>query len=159
MIWTTYYAKLMYVTSWTIAHQAPLSMKFSSQEYWNGLPFPSPGDIPNKGIKPTSLMSPALSGVFFTSSTTWKAPLCIFFFLSISISKIFVFNLFIVSILCGEGNNNSLQYSRASLVAQLVKNPPAMRETWVWSLGWKDPLEKGKATYSSILAWRIPWTI
>ena len=46
-----------------------------------------------------------------------------------------------------------------SLVAQLVKNTPAMWETWVQSLGWEDPLEKGKATYSSILAWRIPWTI
>ena len=46
----------------------------------------------------------------------------------------------------------------ASLVAQLVKNPPAMWETWVWSLGWEDPLEKGKATHSGILAWRIPWT-
>ena len=44
------------------------------------------------------------------------------------------------------------------LVAQLVKNLPAMRETSVRSLGWEDPLEKGKATYSSILAWRIPWT-
>ena len=49
--------------------------------------------------------------------------------------------------------------SWASLVAQLVKNPPTMRETWVRSLGWEDPLEKGKATHSSILAWRIPWTI
>ena len=47
----------------------------------------------------------------------------------------------------------------ASLIAQLVKNPPAMRETWVRSLGWEDPLEKGKATHSSILAWRIPWTV
>ena len=47
---------------------------------------------------------------------------------------------------------------RASLVAQLVKNLSAMQETWVWPLGWEDPLEKGKATHSSILAWRIPWT-
>ena len=47
---------------------------------------------------------------------------------------------------------------QASLVAQLVKNPPAMQETWVQSLGWEDLLEKGKATHSSILAWRIPWT-
>ena len=47
----------------------------------------------------------------------------------------------------------------ASLVAQLVKNPPAMQGTWVRSLGWEDPLEKGKATHCSILAWRIPWTI
>ena len=49
--------------------------------------------------------------------------------------------------------------NRAFLVAQLVKNPPAMWETWVLSLGWEDPLEKGKGTYSSILAWRIPWTV
>ena len=48
-----------------------------------------------------------------------------------------------------EGTEYPLQYSWASLVAQLVKNPPAMQETWVWSLGWKDPLEKGKATHSS----------
>ena len=48
---------------------------------------------------------------------------------------------------------------RASLVSQLVKNPPAKQETWVRSLGWEDPLEKGKATHSSILSWRIPWTI
>ena len=47
----------------------------------------------------------------------------------------------------------------AYLVAQLVKNLPAMRETWVWSLGWEDPLDKGKATHSSTLAWRIPWTV
>ena len=47
----------------------------------------------------------------------------------------------------------------ASLVAQLVKNLTAMQEIWVLSLGWEDPLEKGKATHSSILAWRIPWTV
>ena len=49
-------------------------------------------------------------------------------------------------------------YIGASLVAQLVKNPPAMQEIWVQSLGWEDPLEKEMATHSSILAWRIPWT-
>ena len=46
----------------------------------------------------------------------------------------------------------------ASLVAQVVKHLPAMQETWVQFLGWEDPLEKGMATHSSILAWRIPWT-
>ena len=49
--------------------------------------------------------------------------------------------------------------SWASLVAQLVKNSPAMLETWVQTLGWEDPLGKGKATHISILAWRIPWTV
>ena len=55
----------------------------------------------------------------------------------------------------GEGIGYPLQYSWASLVAQLVKNPPAMQETLVQSLGWEDQLEKGKVTHSSILAWRI----
>ena len=59
----------------------------------------------------------------------------------------------------GEGIGYPLQYSWASFVTQLVKNLPAMRETWVWSLGWEDPSEKGKATHSSILAWRIPRTV
>ena len=59
----------------------------------------------------------------------------------------------------GKVRGYPIQYSWASLVAQLVKNLPAMWETWVLSLGWEDPLEKGKVTHSSILAWRIPWTI
>ena len=54
---------------------------------------------------------------------------------------------------------HAISRERASLIAQLEKNPPAMRETWVRPLGWEDPLEKGKATHSSILAWRIPWTV
>ena len=57
-----------------------------------------------------------------------------------------------------EGIGCPLQYSWASLVAQTVKNLPAMWETWVRSLGWEDPLEEGIATHSSILAWGIPWT-
>ena len=59
----------------------------------------------------------------------------------------------------GEGMGYPLQYSWASLVAQLLKNPPAMWEAWVQSQGWEDYLEKGTATHSSILAWRVPWTI
>ena len=59
----------------------------------------------------------------------------------------------------GEGTGYPLQYSWASLVAQLVKNLPAMWETWIQTLGWEDLLEKGKATHSSILAWRIPRTV
>ena len=58
----------------------------------------------------------------------------------------------------GEGIGYPVQYSWASLVAQMVKNPPAMWETWVRSLGLEDPLEKGMATHSNILAWRILWT-
>ena len=58
----------------------------------------------------------------------------------------------------GEGIGYPLLYSWTSLVAQMVKNPPAMRATWIQSLGWEDPLDEGMATHSSILAWRIPWT-
>ena len=59
----------------------------------------------------------------------------------------------------GKGIGYPLQYSWASLVAQLVKNVPAMWENWVQSLGWEDPMEKGKATHTSILTWRNPWTV
>ena len=63
------------VTPWTVAHQAPLSMGFSRQEYWSGLPCPPPGDLSNTVIKPISPVSPALAGGFFTTSTTWEAQL------------------------------------------------------------------------------------
>ena len=61
-------------TPWTVARQAPLSMGFARQEYWSGLPCPPPGDLPNPGIKPVSLMSPALADGFLTSGATWEAP-------------------------------------------------------------------------------------
>ena len=64
---------LTLATLWTIAYQAPLSMGFSRQEYWSGLPCPPPGDLPDPGIEPMSLMSPALAGEFFNTSTTWEA--------------------------------------------------------------------------------------
>ena len=57
----------------TVAHQAALSIEFSRQEYWSRLPSPSPGYLPNPGIEPVSLMSPALAGRFFTISATWEA--------------------------------------------------------------------------------------
>ena len=82
----------LFVTLWTIAHQAPLSMGFSRQEYWSVLPCPPPGDLPDPGMEP---VSPALAGGLFT---TW-----------------------------------------ASLVAQMVKNLPAIRETWVRFLAGKIP--------------------
>ena len=59
----------------------------------------------------------------------------------------------------GEQIGYPLEYYWASLVAQLVKNTPAMWETWVLFLGWEDPLEKGRTTHSSILTWRISWTV
>ena len=62
----------VFLTPWTVARQAPLSVGFSRQKYWSALPFPPPGDLPDPGIKPTSLMTPALAGRFFITSTTWE---------------------------------------------------------------------------------------
>ena len=64
----------LFATLWTVARQAPLSMGFSRQEYWSGLPCPPPGDLPDLGTECKSLISPALTGSFFTTSTTWEAP-------------------------------------------------------------------------------------
>ena len=69
----------LFVILWTVARQAPLSMGFSRQEYWSGLPCPPPEDLPDPGIKPASPKSPALAGGFFTTSTTWEAPVSVDF--------------------------------------------------------------------------------
>ena len=136
-------------------------MGFSRQEYWSGLPCPPPGDLPNPGIKPTSLMSPALAGRFFTPYTTWEDPIlpAEYSYLgspgSSAVKESACNERDLGSIpgsgrSAGEGIGYTLQYSLASLVAQLVKNLPAMQETWVGSLGWEDPLEKEKATHSNM---------
>ena len=108
--------------------QAPQSTGFSRQESWSGSPFPSPGDPSDPGIQLACPVSPELAGGFFITNATWEAR----------------FVLDITSI--------------DTLMAQTVKNLPAVQETWVQSLGREDPVEKGMATPSSILACRIPWT-
>ena len=88
-----------------------------------------------------------------------------YYFPHISVDKESAFNAGDLSLIpwlgrsAGEGKGYPLQYSWASLLAQLVKNPPALWETWIRSLGRDDPLEKGKATHSSILGCRMPWTV
>ena len=73
----------VFATPLTVAHQAPLSMGFSRQEYWSGLPFPPPGSLPYPGIKPTSLMSPVSAGRFFTTEPLGKPLLPFFLILSL----------------------------------------------------------------------------
>ena len=132
----------LFATPWTVALQASLSKEFPRQEYWSGLPVPSPEDLPD-----LEFLVSCIAGRFFTIWATGKSyardPN------SIPGS----------GRSAGEGIGYPLQYSWAYPVAQLVKNPPARRETWVWSLGWEDLLEKGKGAQASILAWRIPWTV
>ena len=118
-----------YVTPWIVAHQAPLLMGFPKQEYWSGLPCPSPGDLPKSGnMEPGS---PALQADSLSSEPIY---------ISIHMSTHSIIGHFCWGI------------SRA----QIVKNLPAMWETRVRSLGWKDPMEKGMATLLSVLVWRIP---
>ena len=63
----------LFAAPWTVAHQVPLPREFSRQEYWSGVPFPTPGDLPNLGIELTSLASPALAGRFFTTAPPGKS--------------------------------------------------------------------------------------
>ena len=71
----SYFSRIqLFVTPWTVACQAPLSMGFPREEYWRGLPCPPPGDLPQPGVKPTSLRSPALTDRFFNTGATWEAP-------------------------------------------------------------------------------------
>ena len=107
-------------------------------------------------IFPHRAIVPAVGAVVLHSSRV--SPLLFLFAGRLSPALIFTQHFLLTSI-SGEGIGYRLQYSWASLVAQLVKNLPTMWETWVRSLGWEDPLEKGKASHSSVLAWRIPWTI
>ena len=90
----------LFVTPWTIVHQAPLFLGFFRQEYCSGLLYPSPRDLPNPGIGPMSLTSPALAGGFFTTHATWETPLHVytisiyiffFFFFSLTMEDFFLF--------------------------------------------------------------------
>ena len=113
---------------WTAVFQDPLFMDFFRQEYWSGLPFPSPGDLPDPEVKP---MPPALAGGFFITEPPEKP--------NEEINAI-----------------NKKQYW-ACQVAQWQRICLQVQETWVRSLGQEDTLEKEMATCSGILAWKIPW--
>ena len=86
---------LTLATPWTVAHQTALSIEFPRQEYWCGLLFPSPGDLPDPGIKLASLASPALAGWFFTMSVTWEA-LSSYIVYLISFPKIYIITVIII---------------------------------------------------------------
>ena len=168
---------------WTVASQAPLSMEFSRQEYCSELPLCAPGNLLEPEIEPTSLASPALTDSLsegLSSIPGWRTKILQAYSQTIKKKKKKMQQNKYVSSVFRNFSHPSVSTEikiyhvrdvrdvncsfiwglmRASPVAQLVKNPPAIRETWVQSLDWEDPLEKGKATHSSVLAWRIPRTI
>ena len=155
------------------AHQAPPSLRFSRQEHWSGLPFPSPMHESEKWKWSRSILSHKKEHirVSFNKVDDNKVDNYIEWSKSEKKNQILYINTYIWNLegwyswTCLQSSIGDADISNkhgqawASFVAQLVKNPPAMRETWVWSLGWEDPLEKAKATHSSILAWRIPWAV
>ena len=128
----------LFATPWTVAHQAPPSMEFSRQEYWSELPFPSPGDLPDPGILPTS---PAFQADALTSEPPGNPP------------YIMVGRLYVLLSL-----GQSFIFHKASLVAQTVKKLSAMQEAQVRFFREEDPLETVMGIHSSNLAWKIPWT-
>ena len=103
----------LFVTPQTVAHQAPLSMGFSRQEYWSGLPCPPPGDLPHPGIEPVSLTSPAVAGRFFTTRTTWEAPsksIPSLFFTQHCIMKLYIpYQEFLEIMIVGGGGHSILK--------------------------------------------------
>ena len=101
----------------------------------------------------------SLSSFTFIKSLFSSSSLSAIRVVSFAYLRLLIFLSAILILVCASSSQAfQMMYSayRASLVAQLVKNPPAIRETWVWSLGWEDPLEKGKATHFGILVWKIP---
>ena len=157
------------------SHQPPLSIGLSKQEYWSGLPFPSPGDLPDPGIKPRVS---CIAGRFFTVWASREGQTYhysyIFFILRCHFFSKYVERTCISRLLylymCYHETNGKLFFIMyamgiisyywlfASMVVQMVKCLPAIWETWFQSLGWEDPLEKEMATHSSALAWKIPQT-
>ena len=140
----------MLFRSESVACQAPLSTGFSRQDYWSGLPFPSPGDLPDPRMEPESLKSPVLTGRFFTIGTTWDIIgliLCLIVLICI-----------LLNISEAEPRLKWVFSLLTCLLAQMVKCLSTMRETQIQSLGQEDPLEKEMAIHSSTIAWKIPWT-
>ena len=125
-------------------------MGFSRQEHQSGLLCSPPGDLPDPGIEPTSLMSPAMAGGFFTMSTTWQA-----FAINRSLLvTYFIYSCLYMSVPISQFITPHL-YPWASLVAQLVKNLSAGQETLFQFQGQEDLLEKGETIHSGVLG--LPW--
>ena len=134
-------------TPWTVACQIGRGglcpWGFSRQEYWSGLPYSSLGDLPNPGIKS---VSPALQADRLPSEPPGKP------WVSLINNNLLIFRLPAPGYKRLYNMTLPTFPSGASLMAQMVKNLPTRQETWVRSLGWEDPLEKGMTTHSSILA-------
>ena len=168
----------LFVILCTIAHQVPLSMRLSWQEYWSKLPFPPPGDLPHLGM---DSISPALAGRSFTTEPPGKS---LFMYLFVVLKgfpgssagkgslagkerlagKESACNsgdpcsILRSGISPGKGIGYPLQYFWASLVAQMVKNQPAMQETWLQSLGWEDPWRRAWQPTPVFLPGESSWT-
>ena len=103
---------------WTEAYKASLSVGFFRQEYWRGLPFPPPGDLPNPGIKPAFLMSPALTDKFFTTSATWETP---------RLHESYIYLKIVLSFKSSLNRWHHLRSHQRSARMQVLPYPPTLR--------------------------------
>ena len=147
----------LFTTLWTIAHQASLSMGFSRREYWSGLLCPPPGDLPDPGIEPASLISSVLVGGFFTTSATWEDFTdCNNLYQSLSFllnqKTVSIRGVLVLSPQYAECRiaRVSVGFPNGSVVNKLLAQ---CRRRGFQSLG-QNPLEKEMATHSRILAWK-----
>ena len=141
---------------WTVALRP---WGFSRQEFWNGLPCPPSGDLPDPGVEGASLTSPALAGGIFTTSITWEAR-----FSLEPTSSLHPHDSVLMRALCRNRRQNAagafcpkLEVTEDFPGCSVVKNPPTKQETRVRPLSQEDSLEKEMATHSNILSWEIPW--
>ena len=162
----------LFATPWTVAYQNSPSMGFSRQESWSGVPFPSPGNLPDPGIEPWSppLLADALLSEPPGKSNNWEQYQKWVFPILTELKlkawgKVHINQLFTRKNVKQQNHSENCQAkvgsvcrTRASLVVQMVKNSTARRETHVWALGQEDPLEERLATHSRILVWKIPQT-
>ena len=114
----------LFATLWTVALQAPLSKRFSKQEHWSRLPCPPPGDLPDPGIEPVSLMSPAMAGMFFTTRATWDWMLIIIEYISYLWRLLLIFLVVLIFLKNVLVNFWILKYlySRHKLLLDMVEN-------------------------------------
>ena len=126
------------VTPRTVARQAPLSVGFFRQEYWSGLPFPSPGDLPNPGMETASLISPAFAGGFFTTNNTWETPcVCVCMYIYRRCAKSLQTCLTLCGLMdCSPPGSSVPGILQARILEQLAipfsRGSSRPRETWVF---------------------------
>ena len=160
----------LFVMLWTVACQAPLPLEFSRQEYWSGLPCPTPGDLPDPGMEPVSLISPDFAGGFFITSATWEAPFLLYYFsiktkTKINKQQVFVLGVHGSQTFHGVSEevkpcNHRQKFQRFKYVhqAQIEKWINLLSDTQTYLLHFHLPFSSVQLL-SCVRLFKTPWTI